>query len=560
MSKTKVPAIPLPRAENLLEVAKAVKGILDVREGVIGDQLDQNVTYRDLVEAGAVSARPNWTTSSGLTPVIPTWANPDGYDPIADLTPPDKPVNFTVTSLFSAVQLQWDLPAQRNFAYAEIWRSSDNVIGNAVLLGTSDTRFYVDQLGTSSTKYYWIRFVSQADIKGSYNATSGAAGTAGDDPAYVIGVLSDAYGSTSLAPFFQLDAPTVINGVTIAAGTYIKSAFIADATITNAKIANLAVDNAKIATLDAAKINTGFLSADRIQTGTIDAKIANIDAAVITSGYIGAARINTASIANANITAAQIASGFIDAARINTASISNATIGTAQITGLLTASQINGQNLTVYAGDYNSSYSWPWPSGKTGFHLGSSGLLMGDYYGGKYIQITSGGQIYAPSFSIVNGNLYIGELTLTRTTRIAGGTYSLANQIYATSDGSFWNPTVGESANGFTAAVGEFYIDTGFNDYDAITSTSRPVFTAKVIAATGRAWYGGGGPGSAKHCDWPIEASVISDIDFYSTGASGAVPGGRLYIRVRVHGPRNVQASIYQLRLDSVTWSMNKVT
>jgi hypothetical protein len=552
MSKTNVPSIPLPRAENLLDVAKAVKGILDVREGFIGDPLDQNVTFRDLVDAGAVSVRPNWNTTSGLTPVIPTWANPDGYDPVSDLTPPDKPANFTVTSMFSAVQLQWDLPAQRNFAYAEIWRSSTNVIGDAVLLGTSDTRFYVDQLGTSSTKYYWIRFVSQANVKGPYNSTNGAAGTAGDDPAYVIGVLSDAYGSTSLAPFFQLDAPTTINGVSIAAGTYIKSAFIADATITNAKIKDAAVDNAKIANLDAAKINTGFLSADRIQAGTIDAKIANLDAAVITSGYIGAARINSASIANANITAAQITTGVIDSARIGNLDASKIT------SGRLTSTYIDGSNLTITGGSY-TGYSWP-GVGLSGFYLGYNGLLMGNYYDNHYIQITSTGQIYAPNFSIVNGTLYIQEVTLTRTTRVAGGDYSIPSGLYSNDNGDGTWSIGSYSSQGFTANAGEFFIDTGYDDQRTITDTSRPVYTAKVLASTGYVWYGGSGPGSAKTSDWAIEASVISDLDFYMTGASGAVPGGRLFIRVRVHGARNVHSSIYQLRLDSVKWSMNKVT
>jgi hypothetical protein len=408
MSKTNVPSIPLPRAENLLDVAKAVKGILDVREGFIGDPLDQNVTFRDLVDAGAVAVRPNWNTTSGLTPVIPTWANPDGYDPVADLTTPDKPLNFTVTSMFSAVQLKWDLPAQRNFAYAEIWRSDTNVIGNAVLLGTSDTQYYVDQLGTSSTKYYWIRFVNQANIKGPYNATSGTAGTASDDPAYVIGVLSDAYGSTSLAPFFQLDAPTTINGVSIAAGTYIKSAFIADATITNAKIKDAAVDNAKIANLDAAKITSGFISANRIQAGSLDAKIANIDAAVITSGTIGAARI-----------------GDLDASKITT--------------GRLSSARIDGANLTVTGGGF-TGYAWP-ASGQTGFYLGSSGLLLGNANDGKYLQVTADGNIYTPGFNVVAGAMTINSANAVSTLNIAGNavtvfsresrySYSASNSTY----------------------------------------------------------------------------------------------------------------------------------
>ena len=59
------------------------------------------------------------------------------------------------------------------------------------------------------------------------------------------------------APFYHLTAPTVINGVTIPAGTYLQTAFIQDASISTAKIQNLAVDNAKIASVSANKLTAG---------------------------------------------------------------------------------------------------------------------------------------------------------------------------------------------------------------------------------------------------------------------------------------------------------------
>jgi hypothetical protein len=62
-------------------------------------------------------------------------------------------------------------------------------------------------------------------------------------------------------PFIHLSAPTVVDGITMQPGTYLKRAFLADATITNAKIV----------TLDAEKITTGYLNADRIAAGSIKA-------------------------------------------------------------------------------------------------------------------------------------------------------------------------------------------------------------------------------------------------------------------------------------------------
>lgn len=90
------------------------------------------------------------------------------------------------------------------------------------------------------------------------------------------------------SPFYYITSPTVVNGVTIPAGAYMKAAYISDASITNAKIANLAVDsakiadaaitNAKISSLDASKITTGFLDANRIDTVNLVAKNIDINA------------------------------------------------------------------------------------------------------------------------------------------------------------------------------------------------------------------------------------------------------------------------------------------
>ena len=46
--ETIVPAIPDVRDDNVKDVLRAIKATLDVREGSIGDPLDQGVTLRDL--------------------------------------------------------------------------------------------------------------------------------------------------------------------------------------------------------------------------------------------------------------------------------------------------------------------------------------------------------------------------------------------------------------------------------------------------------------------------------------------------------------------------------
>lgn len=187
---TKVPSIPAPTSANLLQVAQAVKNLIDVREGAIGDPLDANVTYRDLIDAGALSLKAGWNGSRSTTPVMPSWVAPDGYDATQDFTAPPQPANFTATGLFAMVQLQWDRPTYRNHSYTEIWRSETNVIGNAVRVATTDVSVYADSIGASATRYYWVRFVSQANINGPYNAVDGVSATTATDPALVLASLS----------------------------------------------------------------------------------------------------------------------------------------------------------------------------------------------------------------------------------------------------------------------------------------------------------------------------------------------------------------------------------
>jgi hypothetical protein len=192
---TKVPAVPAVTSGNLLEATKSLKQIVEVREGLVGNPLDANITFRDLLEAGAVTIRPGWNPerrfTGGVSPIMPPWVNPDGYDPTTDLTPPPKPLNAEVTGLFAMVQVEWaGMNAYRNHAYAEIWRAETNVIGNALLIGTSDSAFYVDSLGTSATRYYWVRFVSKANIKGPFQAVDGMVATTATDPALVLASLT----------------------------------------------------------------------------------------------------------------------------------------------------------------------------------------------------------------------------------------------------------------------------------------------------------------------------------------------------------------------------------
>jgi hypothetical protein len=220
-----------------------------VREALNAQGNDRIITRRDLIATGVVVVGPGNT----LQPTDPTELAKVKYD-----TPP-APTGLATSGAIANIILTWDAPNYPGHSYTEVYVADTNTFTSRVKLADVPGSTYSHSVGASTTKYYWIRFVNVAEVPGPYNSTTGVSGTTGDDPDYLISVLSDAYGVTGDGLFFQINSPTVINGVTIPAGTYIKQAVIADATIARAKIQDLAVDNAKIADLSAVKITAGSL-------------------------------------------------------------------------------------------------------------------------------------------------------------------------------------------------------------------------------------------------------------------------------------------------------------
>ena len=201
------------------------------------------LTVADLVAAGVLV--------TDATGVISPAGSPAG-------TPP-SPLGVTATPAVRTILVEWTPPAYPGHAFAEVWSGGVDSLGTAVLLGMAPGAVYVDAVGPGVARYYWVRFVNEAGVAGPFNAVGGTMATTTPELTYLMDTLAEEYGTGSAAPFFQVDTPTVIGGVTIPAGTYMKAAFIHDATIDNAKIADLAVDNAKIAAVSAGKITTDVL-------------------------------------------------------------------------------------------------------------------------------------------------------------------------------------------------------------------------------------------------------------------------------------------------------------
>lgn len=232
-----IPAVPSSDDSALTNILASMKLWM---EKAAGEGFTGFASKADLIAAGVLQSDP----SGAVKPVA------------MNMAVPPVPTGLLASGAMTTILVAWDNPmaAYGNHGYTEVWAAESDNFSSAVLVGQGAGFTFSHAVGEDSTRYYWIRFVSTSGIKGPFNSVNGALGQTTKDPAFLMSVLTEEYGYGSAAPFFQVDAPITINGVTVPAGTYMKSAFIADASINNAKIGSLSAD----------KITTGKLTADRI--------------------------------------------------------------------------------------------------------------------------------------------------------------------------------------------------------------------------------------------------------------------------------------------------------
>lgn len=232
-----IPAVPLTDDRAMANFLQAAKLWMEKAKG---EGLTGFATKADLVRNKVLA-----TDEQGN--VIPG----SGGSPTPDLSLPPAPSGLRAVGAMTSILVEWDAPSYGNHGYAEIWAAETDDFTGAVMVGESGGFVFAHAVGEDQTRYYWVRFVSTAGIKGPYNAVGGTLGQTAKNPTYLLSVLTGELGEQ---PFYELTEDTVIGGVTVPAGVYMKTAFIADASIDNAKIGDLSAD----------KITSGQLTADRI--------------------------------------------------------------------------------------------------------------------------------------------------------------------------------------------------------------------------------------------------------------------------------------------------------
>lgn len=326
---TDLPAIEtaqLPGNPAATRALEQMRMTLATRFGQGSQMVDRAVTWGDLVENGIVTMR----GADGKPILI---KNPGGTfqpstPPVIDGIPP-APTGFTVTPALGAVVLEWDKPNFAYFGYAEIIRGTTDNQAQALSVGQTTGWVYADPVGGDAavTYFYWVRFVSVGGKVGPFNAVGGTSGAVSLDPAYLIDVLA-AEGDPK-ALLYEIKEPTVINGVPVPPGIYIRNLYVANGSISTLQLGNAAITDAKVASLSAAKVTFGEMSGDRIAVNSLNADrltVASLSArlAVITDAYVKTANIQDAAITNAkiaNLSAEKITAGVLNAARIAGGSI-----------------------------------------------------------------------------------------------------------------------------------------------------------------------------------------------------------------------------------------------
>ena len=203
---TKVPGIPKPPNDispGLRGWLTSVAEALEIRLGRRGDPKDRAITLRELIETGlatdlkAAPFDPNNPNSGNIGFESPS-------KPIDTTTPP-APTSFTASGAYSQVLLSWDYPNYGNHSFTEIYGHSEDVIGDAQLIGVSTGLVYIDPIGSDASRYYWARHISTSGVIGPWNSGTGTQAETAADVEHLLTILNESITTSELAQDLQAE-------------------------------------------------------------------------------------------------------------------------------------------------------------------------------------------------------------------------------------------------------------------------------------------------------------------------------------------------------------------
>jgi hypothetical protein len=469
------PAIPSDTPLGLKRFLEPLREYIQIIAGRRGSTLDTAVTFRDLVKTGVVELAPGAVSLRDGAPSIIAPSNEQELN----LSSPPAPTGVTATGGYETVFVSWNVLVYRDFSYAEVFRAETNNVSVAVKVGQTDFTTYVDRPGLNVTRYYWVRFVSQAGIVGPFHGANGVSATTAIDVSSTLTALTGQItenqlfstlgsrinlidGPISLAGSVNARVNTVqlaTNNNTTAIQTETSARISADGVIeakntvkidTNGYVtgygliqtANNATPTSEFAVradrfLIASPSGPGIAPVTPFVVQTTPTTVNGvsvpvgvyIDSAYIQNGTITNAKIGSAAIDNAKISsldATKITSGFISADRISAGSLDAkiANIDAAKITsGFIDTARINDGTI-VNAKIGNIIQSNNYVAGSSGWKIDKGGAA-------ELQNATVRGNITATSgqiggFFINPDQVYAGTLAQRFIVNASGGVYSTA--------------------------------------------------------------------------------------------------------------------------------------
>lgn len=205
MPKDSIPALPVvphtitdPQQRAFMQ---AVKDAVQTRAGQSKNKLDSSPTFRDLIDAGVI-------TLLGGAPGGSLVIGPEHPStPWDDITVPDAPTGVIVSPTAWQHHVQWDVPqpaTESIMAYAEVWSSATNDRDTASLKGTARWAISLP-IEPEAHLFYWIRFVSHANVIGAWShaRTDGVEAISPPDPNTLMDWLTDQLTESQLYQFLR---------------------------------------------------------------------------------------------------------------------------------------------------------------------------------------------------------------------------------------------------------------------------------------------------------------------------------------------------------------------
>ena len=363
ITKKEVKAVHRAKVEDR-DLQRFIDSVTENLGPLVGNGENHAVSMAELRNAGVVGTN----FLGGVENIVGLEIDTSGGED--DLTVPDAVQNLYAVGRFLTIGIGWDDPNGNLTSYAEIWRSTTDNIGTALMIGTTSAEFYDDPVGTDSQYYYWVRIKSDANYYGPFNDTNGTAARTARDPEDTRRALTALpWEASTYYGLFEVVSPTIplirnnvklvlqctfagttgasepdwsvlsgvgsnygegtgIGWITVEAGTApfvigtvdgvevvsITEAVIQDASISTAKIKDLAVESANIkdAAITKAKIGNLAVGTAQIEDGAINnAKIGSLAVtnAMIQNGAVTNAKIGNLAVKNANVDNLAIATG-----------------------------------------------------------------------------------------------------------------------------------------------------------------------------------------------------------------------------------------------------------